>query len=309
MSKVVNHTIIGFYVVVFFCLSIFIFFWLYYKQGHVVYEPYMLYVHDDVTGLAIQSPVRYTGVQVGFVKNIELDKNNPQLVKILLDIKAGTPILTSTVATLSVQGITGSAYVSLVASTSNAPLLTAQEGESYPIIHSKPSFLNQITNSLPEIAGNIQTLTQRINDTLSIDNLTMITHILKNIDAFTGTLSSTSPELTQIMTSLNKTMKNAEVSSQTLPELLKQTNQTMATIDSTVKDIQKTSDHFDTVLKSAEVLVTNTTQQLLPSTNTFMVRLSRLSSTLQQLSNEISRNPSVLIRGKEPAIPGPGEKQ
>lgn len=309
MSKAVNYTVVGFYVVLFFCLSVFIFFWLYYKQGHVVYEPYMLYVHDDVTGLNIQSSVRYTGVQVGFVKNIQLDENNPQLVKILLDIKAGTPILTSTVATLSVQGITGSAYVSLEASTSNAPLLTVHDGDDYPIIHSKPSFLNQITNSLPEIASNIQTLTQRINDTLSVKNLATVTHILENVDAFTGTLSSTSPELTQIMTSLNNTLKNAEISSQSLPTLLKQTNQTMATINDTVKDIQKTSNHFDQVLKSAEILVTNTTQQLLPSTNTFMVRLSRLSGTLQQLSNEISRNPSVLIRGKEPATPGPGEQR
>jgi len=309
MSNKVNYMVIGIYVILFFCASIFILFWLYYKEGHVVYKPYMLYVHDDVTGLSSQSSVKYTGVQVGYVDSIKLDDKNPQLVQIVLQIKAGTPVLTSTFATLNVQGITGSAYVSLSAGSSDAPLLQLQDGQIYPVIKSKTSLLNQVTNALPEIADNIQTITKRINTMLSADNVDTVSKILDNVEQFTGTLSSTSPDLNKIMKSLNVTMKNAEESSNKLPDLLEQTNHTMTTIKRTVDEMQKTTKDFSRVLLSAETLITNTTQQLLPSTNTFILRLSKLSSSLDKLSTEVSHNPSILVRGKAPAKLGPGESR
>ena len=163
MSSKVNYTLVGLFVVIFAAIAVLLFFWLHYKGGRTVYNTYLMYVHDDVTGLSVQSPVRYTGVPVGYVNSVTLDSHNPQLVRILLKIKNGSPILTSTVATLSIQGITGAAYVALEATTDDAPLLKAKPGQAYPVIRSQPSLLNTITNALPEVADNLQTLSSRIN--------------------------------------------------------------------------------------------------------------------------------------------------
>ena len=307
MSEKVNYTLVGLFVVIFMFVSVLLFFWMHYKSGRTVYDTYVLYIHDDVTGLAVQSPVRYTGVPVGYVQSIELDKNNPQLVKIFLQIKQDAPILTSTVATLSVQGITGSAYVALDAKTDNAPKLKTKPGEQYPIIQSKPSLLNKITNALPEVADNVQTLTQSINEVLSKSNQAALSQILVNVENFTSTLSSTSPDINKILNSLNTTMANAEKSSKQLPELINKTTQTMKDINQTVNEIQKASVSFKNVLGSAQLLISNTTQQLLPTTSTLVVRLNSLSLSLQQFANELNRNPSVLIRGRQQSLPGPGE--
>ena len=112
MSSKVNYTLVGLFVVIFAAISVLLFFWMHYKGGRTVYHTYVMYVHDDVTGLSVQSPVRYTGVPVGYVDSVTLDSNNPQLVRIRLKIKQGAPILTSTIATLSVQGILSLIHIS-----------------------------------------------------------------------------------------------------------------------------------------------------------------------------------------------------
>ena len=204
MSSKVNYTLVGFFVVIFAAVSILLFFWMHYKGGRTVYHTYVMYVHDDVTGLSVQSPVRYTGVPVGYVENVTLDANNPQLVRIRLKIKEGAPILTSTVATLSVQGITGAAYVALEATTDDAPILKAKPGQAYPVIRSRPSLLNTITNALPEVAENLQDLSSRISDVLDAKNLDALSDIMQNFKRFSQSLSCllyTSPSPRDLSTS------------------------------------------------------------------------------------------------------------
>ena len=53
------------------------------------------------------------GVNVGSVKNIELDRSNLHLVKVLLRIQSTTPITMGTVGTLTSRGITGVVYIAL----------------------------------------------------------------------------------------------------------------------------------------------------------------------------------------------------
>ncbi|MBV53678.1 MAG: hypothetical protein CL816_06410 [Coxiellaceae bacterium] len=309
MSSKVNYTLVGLFVVIFAFISLFLFFWLHYKGGRTVYNTYVMYVHDDVTGLSVQSPVRYTGVPVGYVENINLDSRNPQLVRIMLKIKAGAPILTSTVATLSVQGITGSAYVALEATSDNAPLLKPKAGQAYPVIQTRPSLLNKLTNALPDVADNLQILTARINDALNQQNLDALSKIMSDIQHFTSSLSASSPDFSKIVDSVNETMRNAAQGSRQLPDLINKTNKAMSDINDTVNEIDKATRSFKEVLGSTSILLSNTTQQLLPTTYSLVQRFNTLSVSLQNFTNELSRNPSMLIRGRIAAQPGPGESK
>src|SRR5438874_2702089 len=99
--------VVGLFVVVLTIALVIIFLWLNAIGTQKSYKTYLIYVKEDVTGLTLQSPVRYNGVPVGYVSGIELDPRNPQLVKISVKIEVGTPITTSTVATIQLQGITG----------------------------------------------------------------------------------------------------------------------------------------------------------------------------------------------------------
>ncbi|MFO0733195.1 MAG: MCE family protein [Nitrospiraceae bacterium] len=56
-----------------------------------------------MAGLSVDSTVKYRGVDVGRVKEIALNPETPEEVRLTLDILHGTPIKTDTIAVLETQ--------------------------------------------------------------------------------------------------------------------------------------------------------------------------------------------------------------
>ncbi len=211
MDSKVNYTIVGMFVVVLGAAFIMMFFWLSATRHDKVYHTYVSYVHEDVTGLSVQTPVRYNGVQVGYVSKVKLDPRNPQLVKLILKIEEGTPITTSTVVTLLPMGITGVIYVGLKALTPKAPLLGAKPGQKYPVIPSEPSFLMQLGKVLPELTGNLKNISTSITKLLNEKNRKAIDSTLQNVSVLTKNLADNSKRLDDISKSLQETLNNTAI--------------------------------------------------------------------------------------------------
>ena len=89
------------------------------------YDTYQAYMSESVSGLSLDAPVRYRGVEVGRVRKIALAPENIEQVQLTLDIERGTPVKEDTVAVLRVQGLTGIAYVEL---SGGQPRLAAARG-------------------------------------------------------------------------------------------------------------------------------------------------------------------------------------
>lgn len=304
----VNYTVVGLFVVLLTGAFIAMFFWLSTLRHDKVYKTYLLYVHEDVSGLSAQSTVRFNGVPVGSVKAIELDPQNPKLVRISLQIQEGTPITTATYATLKVQGITGVLNVGLKAVSVDAPLLKAKPGQKYPVIPSRPSLLVQLSEVLPQITKNVQNVGESISKVLSEKNREAISVTLQNMEGFTRTLSNNSKELDRSIKALDETLQRTSLASEKLPKVmddleaaLNGVKQASATFDTASRSLRKTMD------VSRDTL-TNVSDQLLPSAQLMLNRINQVSANLQQFSGELSRNPTILIRGKQPTPPGPGEK-
>src|SRR5256885_1498761 len=98
MESKVNYIVVGLFVIIlsFFLISGIV--WLS-SEGHgKKYRTYLVLVREDVTGLNVESPVRFNGVKVGYVNQIELDHHNPKLVRLILRIENSVKITTSTYA-------------------------------------------------------------------------------------------------------------------------------------------------------------------------------------------------------------------
>lgn len=308
MDLKVNYTVVGFFVVLLTAALLVIFFWLSTFRHAKQYDTYLIYFHEDVTGLSVRSPVRFSGVPVGFVKDIDLDPENPQLVKLMVDIEDDVRITTSIVASLNVQGVTGVLYVSLKAKRIDDGLLKAKKGEKYPAIPSEPSLLMELSTVLPEMTKNMQSIGESVRKLLDEQNLLAVRHSLENVSEFTKSLAESSQDLKGSIKFLRKTLENSSAASDQLPKVMKQLNTTLASLKNMTKQITQTSHSIDLTMGQSQIVLSNFSDQVMPNTYQVMTRLNMVADNFQRITEQLERNPSMLVRGKQASPLGPGEK-
>ncbi len=308
MEGRVSYLAVGLFIVALVVAAISVFFWLTLRKHDQSYSTYVVYLHEEVSGLSVQSSVRYNGVPVGYVKSINLVPSNPQLVQVLLDIESDAPINTSTVATLMSQGLTGVDYIGLQAQRVNAPRLVRHPGEEYPVIPSRPSLLVQLSAVMPQITQKITQLSDNISRLFDKKNTDSIAATLQNIQVFTATLKNNSDEISRSMNSLDQLLQHAQIASKGLPELVQTTTSAMKELHNTAQLFGDTAKTTSQTLVTGQAAINNLTQQLLPSAQQVLQQLNNIEVNLQDLSTGLKRDPSMLVRGKQPAVPGPGER-
>lgn len=242
---------------------------------------------EAVTGLNEKAPVKFNGVDVGFVENIKLNPNNPQQVRLLLKIEDRTPINASTRSSLLAQGITGITFIGLTAEKTEAPKLEVLPGEQYPVIPSKPSLLFRLDQTVQTMSQDVTTVAKNLNEVMSDDNKIAFKQSLKNLEEITATFEKNSHNIDDTLKSLKRLIDNSATASDKLPGLMAQ---------------------LETSLKAGKQSMLNLSQQTLPAADQVMRKLKHSLDNIEQLTAELNKNPSVLIRGKPPATTGPGEK-
>lgn len=300
MEPKVNFTIVGVFVIALGAAFVVFFLWLSTLQHSKSYNTYLVYVKEDVTGLAQDTAVRFNGVPVGTIRNIELDPSNPQLVRLTLAIQAGTPITISTIASLQFQGITGLLYVGLQAKTIAAPLLKALPGEKYPVIPYRPSFIIQLSEVLPELASSVASIGDRMSKLFNDQNQKSFQNSLKNIAVFTKMLSDNSDKLSQ-------TIQSLQAASKDLPDIFDQLKVTLNSATKASNQIQIAARKMGLTMTSGNIVIQDFSNQLLPSTHQLINQLNQVSANFKQITDQIKQNPSILVRGSAPPSRGPGE--
>ena len=114
MESKVNYVVVGLFTLLLTSALIAGVLWL--SAGNKyskVYDTYNVFMNESVSGLNRNAPVKYRGVEVGRVRQIELSKLNSEQVRIELNIEHGSPIKEDTVAIMKSQGLTGIAFIEL----------------------------------------------------------------------------------------------------------------------------------------------------------------------------------------------------
>jgi phospholipid/cholesterol/gamma-HCH transport system substrate-binding protein len=165
MEEKVNLTAVGAFVLIFGTTLIGFTLWLSSSKAYgVAYDLYYVYMEESVSGLNLNAPVRYRGVEVGRVRKIMLAPGNVEQVQLTLAIESGTPVKSDTIAILQTQGLTGLASVDLVGGSRNAPPLAAREGEPYPVIRAGPSLMVRLDASLTDAARILKNMASTTED-------------------------------------------------------------------------------------------------------------------------------------------------
>jgi len=297
MGTKVNYTLVGLFVILLGAAIVWTALWLSAPTNKTQYHTYLVYMNETVSGLSEQAPVKFNGVTVGSVKSIRLNPMNPQDVILLLSIEAGTPISTSTTATLVSQGVTGISFVGLSASTPDAPLLEKKPGQQYPAIQSRPSLFVQVGTALQNVTDNLKKLSTSVQNIFDKENQAAFKASLQNIQNITKTLSDNSKALGTSIRNANIMLKNTAEASKRLPQTVQNFNVMLTKINGAADSLKAMGDKAQTVLGDSSVVLSNVNTQTLPSILLASNKLTEVLSELNILGNKLQRDPSILIRG------------
>lgn len=305
MESKVNFAVVGAFVLILGTLLVGSVLWL--SSGKFygkAYDTYLAYMNESVSGLNLDAPVRYRGVQVGSVRGIALAPGSAEQVQLTLNIEHGTPVKQDTVAVLRVQGLTGIAHVELSGGSSDSPVLKPGSGEKYPVISTGPSLMMRLDNAITALLTNFNRSSENINALLDEKNRDALSRTLANLEQLSGALAKRTGAIDAGLTHAVRTMENtaqlAELASVELPQLLQR--------------IQRSADAFDRMANetaragsSAAGAIESISAETLPEARQAITELRELTASLRRFSEALERNPGMLLQSR-PTIPaGPGE--
>ena len=124
---------------------------------------YRIRFPESVSGLAIGDPVKYLGVDVGTVKSMIIDPDNPRLVRVDVRLRKDTPVKTDTRASLEFNGITGVVFIELNGSDPAAQtLLAATAPGKVPEIRSEKTGLKAMLDDLPKLVSKFSVVADKL---------------------------------------------------------------------------------------------------------------------------------------------------
>lgn len=308
METKVNYLLVGIFVLLLSAAMIAGILWLSAgNQYNKVFNTYVAYMHESVSGLNLNAPVKYRGVNVGKVRQISLDPANPEQVQLQLDIESGTPITVDTLAILKAQGLTGIAYVELTGSSRESPLLTPTNNKPYPVIKTGLSLLGRLDVGMTELLINVNKTSENLNSLLDDENRASLKKTLTNFASVSGTLAAHKSDIEHVVSSTALTMENAGKISGQIPALIERIGHSAESLEKMANNTTRASASISKTFEGVGPGAINFAENGLPELERLLVELRELSVSLQQVTQQVGQNPGVLLRGKEAQQRGPGE--
>ena len=303
-----NYALVGAFVLVLGAALIAGVLWL--ASGGAFKQKYDLYLaieDESVAGLNLNAPVKYNGVEVGKVKQIHLDRDNPERVILLFAIERGTPIKEDTVAVLKTQGLTGIAYVELSGGARNAPLLRTKAGNDYPVIRTKPSLSARLENILTSVLEKLDSTSKGLNTLLSDENQAAFKSALADIASVAHTIAERKTTIDAGLVNAARTFENASRITAQAGPVIDRIGRGAEAIEKMGNDVAQTSARAGNTVNSIGADVKRFTAETLPELERLLGELRVLSASLRRLTEQTERNPAGLLFGRKQVPEGPGE--
>lgn len=152
----------GLFIIVFSVAAAFFAVWIG-STGHNDDVIYRIHFAESVSGLTVGDTVKFRGVDVGTVKSMILDPENPSQVVVKVRLRKETPVKTDTRASLVLKGITGVVFIELNGGDPAAKsLLAATPPGTMPEIPSEKTGLKAVLEELPKLVDKFSAIEDQI---------------------------------------------------------------------------------------------------------------------------------------------------
>jgi phospholipid/cholesterol/gamma-HCH transport system substrate-binding protein len=299
MEREANYLTVGAFVLLVLALGAWFVIWYTDVQDQRNYRRYEIYFEGSVSGLSNGSPVRYLGVDVGRVAAIRLDPRAADRVQVIADIDEKAPITAETLASLSLQGVTGLLYIDLERDRGGRSVMALVESDRYPVIRTVQSDFDLLVSSLPDLVTRGAEVANRLSGVLSDTNIEAVTVTLDNFRQASADLPRILNDVKQMTGELERTVAEIEGAASGIRDITQgagpDIKAAVARVRSVMDNLATTSARLDAFMAENQANVTRFSDQGLFQFEQ-LIRDSRdAAQEFRELSRSLKREPSQLV--------------
>ncbi len=313
MNAKTNYSMVGLFVIMS-IIFIFVFvIWLIKPTDTKELTSFKIYFTESVSGLNIDSPVKYRGVTIGKVTKMRINPANVEEIEVNILVDREAPIKTEA------QGITGLNYIDLSEGSKSTPLLCA-DGKEEKVIKSVPSFLVKVEESFGSVSLNLSKTLHATSILLRDENQEQITktltHLATTMEKLDHALNDRSvQDFHKLLASARATAEKMERTMPKVDTFIDKSVDFEARISTALTSISKSYLTIASAMAVFEERNRNGDYSMKQSTaepmKQFQITMREMQATLNAINLLLARygdSPSnIFLQSEEPNI-GPGEK-
>lgn len=279
------------------------------SKKNVPLKPYELVASSPVTGLSVQSQVRYQGVPVGKVESLRFIQDKPGQVRILIGVDPKAPVTEATWAEIVTAGVTGISNVELRDNGSSTVRLdsSAQHLAEIPI---RPSFLERLQSQGGGMLASLERVLTQVEKVASDENIAAISTSLKQTAQFTERLNrsveAVEPALKKLpamMDGMVATTKRIDFAAVEIGKLAVSAQDTVKLLNAPYGPMHQAAQS----MQSIQDMVAQLRVSTLPDVTALSVSVTDAARAFTLTSRQLGQAPQSLIFGLPRSAAGPGE--
>ena len=265
------------------------------------FDNYYTVFSESVIGLYKDAQVKLNGIDVGNVTEIAIDSSNLNQVIVRFRVNKGTPIKIGTRAGMT-HGISLTGEKQIVLSGGRFDEPDVAEGGYVP---AEKTAFDEMANKATDIISHIDSLLANINKIFSSENAENISSAIKNFEGASRNLNNMTQNLNKPISNISNaaaSMRNvlaeieeAKIAAKT-SENMDLVKEKIAAIDtkSMNENITQTLESINQLSKRLDQMVYKNQDQV----GDAVVELNAVLENLEEFSQKIKNNPSVLIHAE-----------
>jgi phospholipid/cholesterol/gamma-HCH transport system substrate-binding protein len=279
------------------------------SKKNIPLVPYELVATSPVTGLSVQSAVRYQGVPVGRVNSLRFVPEKPGQVRILIGVDPKTPLTESSWAEIVTAGVTGISNIELRDDGKSSKLLVSSATDMQ-LIPIRPSFLERLSVQTTAALPAIDRILTQVEKVASDENIAALQKSLQNValvsEQIRESVRALDPGLKKIpdmIERLVETTKRVDAAVGEIGKLAVSSQETIRLLNAPNGPMQQASQSLQSIQDLAAQLRAST----LPEVSMLSNSMSDAARSFSVTARQLGQAPQSLIFGPPRAAPGPGE--
>jgi phospholipid/cholesterol/gamma-HCH transport system substrate-binding protein len=260
---------------------------------------------ENVQGLKAGNNVRFSGIDIGTVKEVKIINDTLMEVEMIIDKKVKNILKKNAIVSITTDGLVGNKIVNITAVKS--PSLYAEENDILP---SKKSIdtdvmlrtLSKTNNDIAEIANNLKLTINKLNSSEGLWTLLNDKTISKNIVNAFAEVNSASNNINNISRDIRIITKDIKKGKGTIGKLIRDTLLSKA-IEESVNNIKnagvnilKLSSDLDNTVLNIDTIINNGegTVHALMKDSGIVIKINKSLDNIQEGSKGFSDNMNAL---------------